>query len=379
MSREYAVGRGGSGRRRGGQGANRDARRGHANAAVGRQGRRVRRDGAGSGRHEEADAGAQHRWRRNQGAGRACRPDGSTGWARTWSITASTTFSCTAPPPSRSWTTSPARDSRWSRSTASSTGIARGCRAHGMALAGGETAQMPGLYQPGTYDLAGTIVGVVEEDRALHGDAIVPGDVLLGYASTGLHTNGYTLARRIVFDRMRLELDDMLGDTGPDGRRRAARRPPQLRAERRAGSRPTARTRAHHRRRDSWQSRADTARRVRGGRGSRGVGPAAALLDPAAGRRRIHRGDARRVQPRRGTHRRAAVRGVARGTGRRAGRRRRDLADRRDPPRHPRPSRSRGPDGAFHAHCAARPQRARPRRAASTAHAQAARVHGVLG
>src|SRR3954454_22305576 len=87
-------------------------------------------------------------------------------------------------------------------------GIARGCRAHGMALAGGETAQMPGLYRPGTYDLAGTIVGVVEEERALHGDAIVPGDVLLGYASTGLHTNGYTLARRIVFERMHLELDD---------------------------------------------------------------------------------------------------------------------------------------------------------------------------
>lgn len=93
-------------------------------------------------------------------------------------------------------------------------GIARGCRAHDMALAGGETAQMPGLYRPGTYDLAGTIVGVVEEDEALHGDAIVPGDVLLGYASTGLHTNGYTLARRIVFEKMGLCLDDALGDTG---------------------------------------------------------------------------------------------------------------------------------------------------------------------
>jgi phosphoribosylformylglycinamidine cyclo-ligase len=93
-------------------------------------------------------------------------------------------------------------------------GIARGCRAHGMALAGGETAQMPGLYREGTFDLAGTIVGVVEEDRALHGDAIRPGDVLLGYASTGLHTNGYTLARRIVFERMGLGLDDTLGDTG---------------------------------------------------------------------------------------------------------------------------------------------------------------------
>jgi phosphoribosylformylglycinamidine cyclo-ligase len=93
-------------------------------------------------------------------------------------------------------------------------GIARGCRSHRMALAGGETAQMPGLYQPGTYDLAGTIVGVVEEDRALHGDAIAPGDVLLGYASTGLHTNGYTLARRIIFDRMKLQIDDPLGETG---------------------------------------------------------------------------------------------------------------------------------------------------------------------
>ena len=93
-------------------------------------------------------------------------------------------------------------------------GIARGCRAHGMALAGGETAQMPGLYREGTFDLAGTIIGVVEEGAALHGDAIRSGDLLLGYASTGLHTNGYTLARRIVFERMGLGLDDTLGDTG---------------------------------------------------------------------------------------------------------------------------------------------------------------------
>ena len=93
-------------------------------------------------------------------------------------------------------------------------GIARGCRAHDMALAGGETAQMPGLYQPGHYDLAGTIIGVVEEDEALHGDHVQPGDVLLGYASTGLHTNGYTLARRVVFETAGLRLDDPLGDTG---------------------------------------------------------------------------------------------------------------------------------------------------------------------
>jgi phosphoribosylformylglycinamidine cyclo-ligase len=93
-------------------------------------------------------------------------------------------------------------------------GVARGCRKHGMALAGGETAQMPGLYQPGTFDLAGTIVGVVEEDEALHGDRIQPGDVLLAYESSGLHTNGYTLARRVVFDVMKLQLTDSLGDTG---------------------------------------------------------------------------------------------------------------------------------------------------------------------
>jgi phosphoribosylformylglycinamidine cyclo-ligase len=91
-------------------------------------------------------------------------------------------------------------------------GIARGCRAHRMALAGGETAQMPGLYRAGTYDLAGTIIGVVEEEAAIHGDAIRPGDVLLGYASTGLHTNGYTLARRVVFERMGLGINDRLGD-----------------------------------------------------------------------------------------------------------------------------------------------------------------------
>jgi phosphoribosylformylglycinamidine cyclo-ligase len=91
-------------------------------------------------------------------------------------------------------------------------GVARGCRAHEMVLAGGETAQMPGLYQPGHFDLAGTIVGVVEEDEALHGDRIVPGDVLLGYASTGCHTNGYTLARHILFDLLKLRVDQRVDE-----------------------------------------------------------------------------------------------------------------------------------------------------------------------
>src|SRR5207245_771816 len=93
-------------------------------------------------------------------------------------------------------------------------GVARACRAHEMTLAGGETAQLPDLYQPGHYDLAGTIVGVVEERDALHGDRVRPGDVLLGYASTGLHTNGYTLARRIVFETLGLDLDAEFPDTG---------------------------------------------------------------------------------------------------------------------------------------------------------------------
>jgi phosphoribosylformylglycinamidine cyclo-ligase len=89
-------------------------------------------------------------------------------------------------------------------------GVARGCRAHEMALAGGETAQMPDLYPPGHYDLAGTVVGVVSEALALHGDRVRLGDVLVGYASNGLHTNGYTLARKILFQEKRLEIDSMI-------------------------------------------------------------------------------------------------------------------------------------------------------------------------
>jgi phosphoribosylformylglycinamidine cyclo-ligase len=92
-------------------------------------------------------------------------------------------------------------------------GVARGCRAHEMTLAGGETAQLPDLYEPGHYDLAGSIVGIVEEDKALHGDRVTPGDQVIGYASTGLHTNGYTLARKIVFEWMKLGMDDPFPET----------------------------------------------------------------------------------------------------------------------------------------------------------------------
>lgn len=93
-------------------------------------------------------------------------------------------------------------------------GLVRACRAAGCALIGGETAQMPGLYAPGDYDLVGTIVGVVERDRIIDGSRIRPGDVLLGLASTGLHTNGYSLAREILFAKLRVRLDDYCGQLG---------------------------------------------------------------------------------------------------------------------------------------------------------------------
>jgi phosphoribosylformylglycinamidine cyclo-ligase len=92
-------------------------------------------------------------------------------------------------------------------------GVARGCAAHEMTLAGGETAELPDLYAAGQYDLAGTIVGIVEEDAALHGDRVQPGDAIVGYASSGLHTNGFTLARRIVFDQLKLDVHDRFPDS----------------------------------------------------------------------------------------------------------------------------------------------------------------------
>jgi phosphoribosylformylglycinamidine cyclo-ligase len=86
-------------------------------------------------------------------------------------------------------------------------GVAAGCRENGCALMGGETAEMPGLYTPPDYDLAGFIVGCVEEDRVLGPGRVNEGDVLTGLASSGLHTNGFSLARKIV-ERMGLSYDD---------------------------------------------------------------------------------------------------------------------------------------------------------------------------
>jgi phosphoribosylformylglycinamidine cyclo-ligase len=93
-------------------------------------------------------------------------------------------------------------------------GVATACRENHCALLGGETAQMPGFYSPGEYDLAGFVVGLVSKERIVDGAAIRDGDALVGIASSGLHTNGYTLARRIVFDVMGLAVDDELIGTG---------------------------------------------------------------------------------------------------------------------------------------------------------------------
>ena len=79
-------------------------------------------------------------------------------------------------------------------------GVARGCRENGCALIGGETAEMPGFYADGEYDIAGFIVGVVEKSNIIDGRTAVPGDVLVALPSAGLHTNGYSLARRLLFD-----------------------------------------------------------------------------------------------------------------------------------------------------------------------------------
>jgi phosphoribosylformylglycinamidine cyclo-ligase len=90
------------------------------------------------------------------------------------------------------------------------TGMARACRENRCALLGGETAEMPGFYADGEYDIAGFIVGAVERARLLTGATIKPGDVLIGVPSTGLHTNGYSLARRIAFDHLQLNVDSFV-------------------------------------------------------------------------------------------------------------------------------------------------------------------------
>jgi phosphoribosylformylglycinamidine cyclo-ligase len=93
-------------------------------------------------------------------------------------------------------------------------GVARACRENGCALLGGETAEMPGFYADGEYDIAGTIVGVVERSKIVDGRAIAVGDTLIGLASAGLHTNGYSLARRVMFDVCHFTSDSLVPELG---------------------------------------------------------------------------------------------------------------------------------------------------------------------
>jgi len=93
-------------------------------------------------------------------------------------------------------------------------GCADACTNNGLALLGGETAEMPGLYAAGDFDLVGTIVGAVARDKVLDGSRVKPGQLLLGLGSAGLHTNGYSLARKILFERLELELEDRPDELG---------------------------------------------------------------------------------------------------------------------------------------------------------------------
>jgi phosphoribosylformylglycinamidine cyclo-ligase len=93
-------------------------------------------------------------------------------------------------------------------------GMASACRHNSCALLGGETAEMPGFYADGEYDLAGFIVGVAEKERLITGRAIAVGDALVGVPSSGLHTNGYSLARKIAFDHLKLRVDSEVAELG---------------------------------------------------------------------------------------------------------------------------------------------------------------------
>ncbi len=93
-------------------------------------------------------------------------------------------------------------------------GIARGCEEAHCSLIGGETAEMPGFYRPGEYDLAGFSVGIVDESRVLDGSRVRPGDVVLGLASTGLHSNGYSLVRKVLLERKAYSLGTVWPEFG---------------------------------------------------------------------------------------------------------------------------------------------------------------------
>jgi len=93
-------------------------------------------------------------------------------------------------------------------------GMTKACKENGISLVGGETAEMPGTYLPGEHDLAGVITGVVEKDKILLGKNILPGDGVFAFPSSGLHTNGYSLARKLFFEIGKFSVDSYLSDLG---------------------------------------------------------------------------------------------------------------------------------------------------------------------
>jgi phosphoribosylformylglycinamidine cyclo-ligase len=93
-------------------------------------------------------------------------------------------------------------------------GMAGACREHDMALIGGEIAEMPGIYAKDDFDLVGTIVGCADQDNIINGDDIVAGDFIVGFSSSGLHTNGYSLTRAILFDQLNLKIDSIIPEIG---------------------------------------------------------------------------------------------------------------------------------------------------------------------
>ena len=142
-------------------------------------------------------------------------------------------------------------------------GMSRACRKAGCALIGGETAEMPGFYPSGEYDLAGFIVGAVERKKILTGKAVKPGDTLLGLPSAGLHTNGYSLARKLAFEVAKLKPDTYVAGSGQQNWRGTAQAPPLLRAgsEESSGQRLGLRHGPYHWRRHSRKFAACAAQR----------------------------------------------------------------------------------------------------------------------
>ena len=170
-------------------------------------------------------------------------------------------------------------------------GLAEGCRQNGCALLGGETAEMPGFYADDEYDVAGFIVGLVDRERVIDGSRIVAGDVLIGLPSTGLHTNGYSLARQIVFDRLRLGVRDDVPELGTTvGAALLAPHRSYLRSSGRSSRRCDQGDGAHHRRWHHRQSAAGAAVRDGSRRPPGNVG-CACRLPMARARRAVPKPD----------------------------------------------------------------------------------------